>query len=86
MKHLVYGLVGIVLLFLSGFFAWAVAFLFRSEVWPAMREGNLSIETNTMVLNVLWEGNEIYALLAAYLMLAGALAYGAIRAFRATIN
>lgn len=35
-----------------------------------------------MVLNILWEGNEVYVLLAAYILLAGGCAYGAVLLLR----
>jgi hypothetical protein len=80
MKRLLLGILVIALLFLCVLLAGSFAYLAWSVVLPAIREGGLIIETNSMILNVLWEGNEIYALLVAYLILAFGFAYGAIRA------
>jgi len=78
-KRLLNGLVSIMLLTISIFFAANVMILISSEVSPAVKQGRLSIETNSMILNRVWEGNEIYVLLAAYILFACAFAYGAIR-------
>ncbi len=86
LKKIKYGTVGIVLLSLSASFGYFAFYIARSEVLPAVRSGSLNVETSTMVLNILWEGNEIYVLLAAYLLLAGAFAYGAIRLFRTALG
>ena len=86
MKKLTYGAVATVLLSLCASFGFFAFYIARSEVLPAVRRGSLNVETSTMVLNILWEGNEIYVLLAAYLLLAGAFAYGAIRLFRAALG
>ena len=83
LKKLAYGTVGIVLLSLCAAFGYFAFHIARSDVLPAVRSGSLDVETSSMVLNVLWEGNEIYVLLAAYLLLAGTSAYGAIRIFGA---
>lgn len=81
-RKLLYGIAGSLLLATSVFLAGAAAYLVRAEVAPALREGSLSITTDSMILNILWEGNEIYILLAAYLLLSAGLAGGAIRLFR----
>ncbi len=86
LKKLSYGAVGIVLLSLCASFGYFVFYIARSEVLPAVWRGSLNVETSTMVLNILWEGNEIYVLLAAYLLLAGAFAYGAIRLLGAALG
>ena len=77
--------VGLVLLCLSVFFAFTAGYLAWSEVLPAMRQGNLSVEGDSIILNILWEGNEIYVLLFAYLLLAAGFAYGAYRVLRAIV-
>lgn len=85
LKRLAYGTVAIALLCLCVFFAVTVLYLAWSEVLPATRQGTLSVETNSMILNVLWEGNEIYILLVAYLLMAVGSGYGAVRIFGAAI-
>ncbi|MDJ0908401.1 MAG: hypothetical protein QNI99_04380 [Woeseiaceae bacterium] len=79
MKKLLYGISGIALLLVSVFFIWVINYLISSEVMPAVRNGSLNVETNTMILNIVWEGNEIYILLATYALAAIAAAYGSVR-------
>jgi ABC-type Na+ efflux pump permease subunit len=86
LKKLAYGTVGIVVLSLCAYFGYFAFYIARSDVFPAVRSGSLNVETSSLVLNILWEGNEIYMLLAAYLLLAGAFAYGAIRLFAAALG
>ena len=86
LKKLLNGIVGIVLFSISVFFVAIVAYLVSSEVSPAIKKGSLNVETSTMILNRLWEGNEIYVLLAAYILLACAFAYGAIRIVKKAIS
>jgi hypothetical protein len=76
------GVIGVALSCLGVFFAATVIYLAWSEVVPALRQGSLSVATTSMILNIVWEGNEIYLLLLAYLAMAGGLTYGAIRCFR----
>jgi hypothetical protein len=40
--------------------------LVQSEVLPALAAGSFDIQTNSMILNRVWEGNELYWLLAAH--------------------
>jgi hypothetical protein len=53
-------------------FAWiafhvmVIVSLVRSEVLPALAAGSFNIRTNSMILNRVWEGNELYWLLAAH--------------------
>jgi hypothetical protein len=70
---------GTVLLLISVFDAAIITMLVRSEVMPAIRAGSLNVQSSTMILNIVWDGNEIYILLAFYLLLAVLLAWGAIR-------
>ncbi len=86
MKKLLNGIFGIVLLSISVFFVAVVAYLVSSEVSPAIKKGSLNVETSTMILNRVWDGNEIYILLATYILLACAFAYGAIRIVKKAIN
>ncbi len=86
LKKLLYGIVGIVLFSVSVFFVAIVASLVSSEISPAVRKGSLNVETSTMILSRVWEGNEIYVLLATYILLACAFAYGAIRIVKKAIS
>jgi hypothetical protein len=86
LKKLLIGIVGIVLFSISVFFVAIVAYLVSSEVSPAIMKGSLNVETSTMILNHLWDGNEIYVLLAAYILLACSFAYGAIRTVKKAIS
>jgi hypothetical protein len=51
-----------------------VVSLVQSEVVPALAAGSFNIQTNSMILNRVWEGNELYWLLAAHATLVLALA------------
>lgn len=86
MKKLLNAVVAFVLLSVSIFFVAVVAYLVSSEVWPAIKKGSLNVETSSVILNRMWEGNEIYILLAAYVLLACTFAYGAIRILRSAIS
>lgn len=79
MKRFFYGIGSLALVAVCAFFVVIIAYLVSSEVSPALQQGSLNVETSTMILNRVWEGNQIYILLAAYLLLACASAYGAIR-------
>jgi hypothetical protein len=79
----IFAVVGIALLCLSVFLTFTAAYLAWSEILPAIRQGSLSVGGNSIILNTLWEGNEIYGLLFAYLVLAAGFAYGAYRVLRA---
>ena len=82
LKRVLYGIAGIVLALACAFFVWVSTYVFSTEVMPSIRKGSLNVETNSMILNILWEGNEIYILLTGYTLLAVGFAYGAIRVFR----
>jgi ABC-type Na+ efflux pump permease subunit len=66
----------IALLAWLAFHVWVIVHLVQSEVLPALAAGSFNIRTNSMILNRVWEGNELYWLLAAHatlvLVLAGA--------------
>lgn len=79
LKKPAYVLAGILLFSLSLFLLFIVAYLVSTEVVPAMEHDSLSVKSNVMILNILWEGNEIYILLTAYTLLAGAFGWIAIR-------
>ena len=40
--------------------------LLQSEVIPALGAGSFNIQTSSLILNRVWEGNELYWLLAAH--------------------
>jgi hypothetical protein len=82
MKRILLGLIGLVLLTASAFFCYVVVYIAAADVAPALQQGTLNVETSSRILNIVWEGNEIYLLLAAYLLLATACGYGSIRLFR----
>ena len=86
LKKLTYGLAGILLFSISLFFLFIVAYLVSTEVVPAMEQDSFSVNGNVMILNILWEGNEIYIVLTAYTLLAGAFAWGAIRTLKMAQN
>jgi len=86
LKKLLNGIVGILLFSASAFFVAIVVYLVKSEVSPAIKKGGLNVETSTMILNRVWEGNEIYILLVAYILFACTFAYAAIRTVRKAFN
>ncbi len=86
MKRFLYGTAGLAFASLGVFFLGITLYVARSEVWPAIQRGSLNVDTNSMILNILWEGNEIYVLLLGYLLLGTAFAFGAVRAFSAAIR
>lgn len=51
------------------FHAWVIMHLVRSEVMPALAAGSFSIQTNSTILNRVWEGNELYWLIGAHAIL-----------------
>lgn len=85
-KRLVNGVFALILFSLSAFLIGIIAYLVSSEVMPAIEQGTLSVQTSTMVLNRVWEGNEICVLLAAYTLTAIAFGYGGIRFTRKAIG
>ncbi len=86
MKKLLNGFVGILLFSVSAFFVGIVVYLVKYEVSPAIKKGSLNVETSTMILIRVWEGNEIYILLAVYILFACTFAYAAIRIVRKAFN
>lgn len=66
----------------SIFLIYVIIYIVRDDVLPALQHGSLSIATSTMILNRVWDGNELYLLLAAYAALACGGAYGGIRLLR----
>lgn len=82
MRRIVRVLSSIPLFLLSIFLIYVIVHIFRTDVLPALKSGTLSIETNTMILNRVWEGNELYLLLLAYAVLSCVFAWGGIRLLR----
>jgi hypothetical protein len=66
MKRVLAALASIASLALMVVFAIGIVSLVQSEVLPALVAGSFRIQTNSMVLNRVWKGNELYWLLAAY--------------------
>jgi len=66
MKRVLAAVVSIVLLAWIAFHVMVIAHLVQSEVMPALAAGSFNIRTNSMILNRVWEGNELYWLLAAH--------------------
>lgn len=48
-----------------------------SEIVPAVAVGSFNVETESMILNRVWHGNEIYGILTIYLVLIACLAVAA---------
>ena len=82
-KKLAYGTGGFLLLALGAAFGYFAFYIARAVVIPAVRTGSLNVDTSSTILNITWEGNQIYIVIAGYLLLAGVSAYGAIRLFMA---
>jgi len=66
MKRVLAAVVSVALLAWLSFHVWVIGLLVRAEVMPALAAGSLDIQTNSMILNRLWEGNELYWLIAAH--------------------
>ena len=66
MKRVLAALTSIVSLALIVVFAMGIVSLVQSEVIPALAAGSFRIQTDSMILNRVWKGNELYWLLAAY--------------------
>ena len=79
-------MVSISLLLLCLFFVFFAGYQVKSEVLPAIANGTFAIDTETIVLNHVWKGNEIYVLIAAYALLAIVFAYGGIRLAKSLIS
>jgi hypothetical protein len=65
-KRVLAAVASIALLAWMAFHAWVIVGLVRAEVIPALEAGSLNIRTNSMILNRVWEGNELYWLIAAH--------------------
>jgi hypothetical protein len=75
MRRVLAALISIGLLAWIAFHAMVIVSLVRSEVIPALSAGSFNIQTNSMILNRVWEGNELYWLLAAHATLILVLAF-----------
>jgi hypothetical protein len=74
LKRLLAALVSVALLAWLAFHAWVIVHLVQSEVMPALAAGSFNIRTSSMILNRVWEGNELYWLIAAHATLVAILA------------
>lgn len=79
LSRILNGVISILLLATGTFLVFIVVYLISTEVMPALDQGSLNVQTSTMILNRVWHGNEIYILLVAYLLVACASLFGAIR-------
>jgi hypothetical protein len=68
------------------FHVMVIASLVRSEVLPAVASGTLDIQTSSMILNRVWEGNELYWLLSAHAALVVILAVALARSARIMLS
>ena len=69
MKRVLAAFASILLLPWISFHAMVIVSLVQSEVIPAPAAGSFNIQTSSMILNRVWEGNELYWLLAAHVTL-----------------
>ena len=86
MKRVLAAAVSVALLAWLAFHAWVIVLLVRAEVMPALAAGSFNIQTSSMILNRLWEGNELYWLIAAHATLALILAFVIARTARFAIR
>jgi hypothetical protein len=69
MKRVLAGFLALALLGWMAFHAWVIVQLVEAEVMPALEAGSFNIRTNSMILNRVWEGNELYWLIGAHALL-----------------
>ena len=86
MTRLLPALLGAALLSVSVFFAWVSSYVVSTEVMPAIRDGSFNVETSTMILNIVWEGNQIYLLLSAYVFVGIVSGVGAFRSLKKAMS
>ena len=86
MRRALAAFVSVALLAWIAFHVLVVASLVRSEVLPALAAGSFNIQTSSMILNTVWEGNELYWLLAAHVVLVLVLAFLFVRSARFAIR
>jgi hypothetical protein len=85
-KRLLAAFASVALLAWLGFHAWIIVHLVQAEVMPALAAGSFSIRTSSMILNRVWEGNELYWLIAAHATLVAILAIVIARSARFAIR
>lgn len=73
-KKFLVTVLALALLAAGAMLASATVYLVQSEILPAMAAGSLSVKADSMILNRVWHGNEIYLLLALYIIAAPAMA------------
>lgn len=86
MRRVLATFVSVVLLAWIAFHVMVIASLVQSEVTTALAAGSFHIQTNSMILNRVWEGNELYWLLAAHATLVLVLAVALMRSARFAIR
>ncbi len=64
-RTLQFGLV-VLLLAIGAFLGYAAIIVVSDEIVPSVRPGSVDVTTETMILNHVWKGNEIYALVLVY--------------------
>jgi hypothetical protein len=85
-RRLLAAFVSIALLAWIAFHAMVIASLVQSEVLPALAAGSFNIKTSSMILNRVWEGNELYWLIAMHATLVLLLAVCLARSARLAIR
>lgn len=86
MKRFLAAFLAILVLAWLTFHVWVISLLVESEVVPALEAGSFQIQTNSRILNILWEGNELYWLIAAHATLVLILAVVVTRTARFAIR
>ena len=86
LSRILNGIAALMLFSVSIFLVVVIAYLVSTEVMPVIDDGTLTVSSDTRVLNILWEGNEIYVLLSGYALLAAGFAYVGTRALRKAIR
>lgn len=66
--------------------AMGIVSIVSSEVVPAVAAGSFRVATDTMILNRVWHGNEVYVILGIYLALVPTLAFFAFRLSRKALT
>ena len=86
MKRVIAAFASLGLLAWIAFHVMVIGLLVQSEVIPALAAGSFNIQTKTMILNRVWEGNELYWLLAAHATLVLILTVVCVRTTRFAIR
>jgi hypothetical protein len=85
-KKVLAAIASIALLAWIAFHVMVIVHLVRIEVLPAFAAGSFNIQTNSMILNRVWRGNQLYLLLAAHAALVFILAVALTRSARLAIG